>query len=116
MSIEISKSHNLVAKALDYRAMRQDMIASNIANADTMESNDGGPYRRKSLSLKSNNARGFSEIFSTQLEKTTTSSTHFKQGFNHYQDNLIGSGVKVASIKENGDFTTIFLFYLYNFQ
>ena len=35
MSIEISKTHALLAKALDYRAIRQDMIASNIANADT---------------------------------------------------------------------------------
>lgn len=35
MSIEISRTHSLLAKALDYRAIRQDMIASNIANADT---------------------------------------------------------------------------------
>ena len=35
MSIEISKVHSLIADALDYRAARQDMIASNIANADT---------------------------------------------------------------------------------
>ena len=35
MSIEISASHHLAAKALDYRAIRQDMISSNIANADT---------------------------------------------------------------------------------
>ncbi|ADN08380.1 flagellar basal body rod protein FlgB [Sulfurimonas autotrophica] len=35
MSIEISKTHALLAKALDYRAARQDMISSNIANADT---------------------------------------------------------------------------------
>ena len=35
MSIEISRTHNLLSKALDYRAIRQDMIASNIANADT---------------------------------------------------------------------------------
>jgi len=35
MSIEISSTHNLIAKALDYRALRQDMISSNIANADT---------------------------------------------------------------------------------
>ena len=35
MSIEISKVHGLIADALDYRAARQDMIASNIANADT---------------------------------------------------------------------------------
>jgi len=35
MSIEISKTHSLLAEAMDYRAARQDMIASNIANADT---------------------------------------------------------------------------------
>ena len=35
MSIQISATHSLAAKALDYRAARQDMIASNIANADT---------------------------------------------------------------------------------
>lgn len=35
MSIEISRTHGLLKEALDYRAMRQDMIASNIANADT---------------------------------------------------------------------------------
>ena len=35
MSIEISKTHSLLTRAMDYRAARQDMIASNIANADT---------------------------------------------------------------------------------
>ncbi len=35
MSIEISRTHALIGKALDYRAIRQDMISSNIANADT---------------------------------------------------------------------------------
>ena len=35
MSIVTSRAHAIVDKALDYRAARQDMIASNIANADT---------------------------------------------------------------------------------
>ena len=35
MSIEVSRAHSLISDALDYRATRQDMIASNIANADT---------------------------------------------------------------------------------
>ena len=35
MSIEISKTHSLLVRAMDYRAARQDMISSNIANADT---------------------------------------------------------------------------------
>jgi len=35
MSIEISKTHSLLTRAMDYRVARQDMISSNIANADT---------------------------------------------------------------------------------
>ncbi|MEK6659773.1 MAG: flagellar basal body rod protein FlgB [Campylobacterota bacterium] len=35
MSMDISATHALAAKALDYRAVRQDVISSNIANADT---------------------------------------------------------------------------------
>ena len=35
MGINISRSHELMKSALDYRAARQDMIAGNIANADT---------------------------------------------------------------------------------
>lgn len=35
MTIGDSAAQILAAKALDYRAMRQDMISSNIANADT---------------------------------------------------------------------------------
>jgi flagellar basal-body rod protein FlgB len=35
MSIDVSRAASLASAALDYRAMRQDMISSNIANADT---------------------------------------------------------------------------------
>ena len=35
MSLSISRTASLLTDALNYRAMRQDMIASNIANADT---------------------------------------------------------------------------------
>jgi len=35
MSFKISKSYDLLAKAMDYRALRADLISSNIANIDT---------------------------------------------------------------------------------
>jgi len=35
IGIEISRTHHLIKDALNFRAARQDMIASNIANADT---------------------------------------------------------------------------------
>lgn len=33
--MKINNAHTLMAKALDYRALRQDLISSNIANVDT---------------------------------------------------------------------------------
>ncbi len=35
MALSISRTHGLIKEALDYRAARQDMISSNIANTDT---------------------------------------------------------------------------------
>lgn len=35
MGLTISRAHDLMQSAMDYRGARQDMIASNIANADT---------------------------------------------------------------------------------
>ncbi len=35
MGLSISRAHDLMNSALDYRTARQDMIAGNIANADT---------------------------------------------------------------------------------
>jgi len=35
MSVQISRTHSLISDALDFRAMRQDLISSNIANVDT---------------------------------------------------------------------------------
>lgn len=35
MGIKVSRAHDLMQSAMDYRAARQDMIAGNIANADT---------------------------------------------------------------------------------
>ena len=35
MSIHVSRTASLLTEAMNYRAARQDMIASNIANADT---------------------------------------------------------------------------------
>jgi flagellar basal-body rod protein FlgB len=35
MAFEISSSFNILEKSLEYRKIRQDLIASNIANADT---------------------------------------------------------------------------------
>jgi len=98
----------IASSGMSAQRERMNLIASNIANANTMESSDGGPYKRKSLNLKSTPINDFSEIFSSKLEKITTDGAHFKGSFPDLQKNEIGSGVKINSIKENNDFTTVY--------
>ena len=73
MSIQVSASHHLAAKALDFRAMRQDMIASNIANADTPF------YRPRDISFENTLATERTKILnqnSPKLEMAQTDGAH----------------------------------------
>jgi len=75
MAFEISKSFNLMEKALHYRKIRQDMIASNIANADTPF------YRPKDIrfedALESEVQKTFGKK-SKKLELAVTAPGHLK--------------------------------------
>lgn len=69
MSLTTSRANVLLSQALDYRAMRQDMIASNIANADTPY------YRPRDIRFEEMLAAKKEEIFgdksqTLQLAKT----------------------------------------------
>jgi flagellar basal-body rod protein FlgB len=71
--IKITKSYDLMKEALDYRAMRQDMIASNIANADTPF------YRPKDIRFEDKLIQEKEKAFnkpSNQLQMAKTSSNH----------------------------------------
>ncbi|SFV53455.1 Flagellar basal-body rod protein FlgB [hydrothermal vent metagenome] len=73
MGLEISRVHNLIAQALDYRAARQDMIASNIANADTPF------YKPRDIRFEDALAREKAQIFqdnSSQLPLAQTNGAH----------------------------------------
>ena len=73
MSIQISRTHGLLAKALDYRSARQDMISSNIANADTPF------YRPRDIRFEEALAAKKAEILSeksTQLDLAQTDGSH----------------------------------------
>ena len=72
---DVSKVYPIVYKALDYRSVRQDMIASNIANVDTPF------YRPKDVNFEQYLARENKKLFGTKertydLELVRTSSGH----------------------------------------
>jgi len=71
--IETSRSSALVSDALDYRAARQDMIASNIANADTPF------YKPRDISFEDTLRQKRTEIYSgkeNQLKMAQTNGAH----------------------------------------
>ncbi len=62
MGMTISKAHELMNAALDYRSARQDIIAGNIANADTPF------YRPKDISFEQTLAQKSAEIFKNKSQ------------------------------------------------
>lgn len=73
MGIHISRSHDLMESAMNYRAARQDIIAGNIANADTPF------YRPKDISFEDTLAQKSADIFknkSEELQMTHTNGAH----------------------------------------
>ncbi len=90
--VQSFRASTLVSEALDYRAMRQDMIASNIANADTPF------YRPRDVSfeamLKTKQAEIFKQDDNTlQLAQTdgahiplTSENSHAAQATTFFRD------------------------------
>ena len=73
MSFEISKSYNLLAKAMDYRALRADLISSNIANIDTPG------YKSRDIEFESSLKEEENRLYDVQshkLELAKTNSRH----------------------------------------
>jgi flagellar basal-body rod protein FlgB len=82
MGLVISRSHDIMKEAMDYRAARQDMIASNIANADTPN------YRPRDIRFEEALAQKSAELYadkSNTLQMVQTSGKHLN-GFNSASD------------------------------
>ena len=72
--MEISKAHGLLKSALDFRAMRQDLISSNISNADTPF------YRPRDVNFENHLTAKAQEVFNAnkepELKLATTHGAH----------------------------------------
>ena len=60
----------VLAKGLSAARTRMNVLASNIANAETTRTEDGGPYKRKDVVQAS---VGVQSAFASQLDKATLS-------------------------------------------
>lgn len=75
LALSINAALPIVEEALNYRAMRQDMIASNISNVDTPN------YRPRDVDFESMLAEKKAKIFNEpkdRLQLANTSATHLQ--------------------------------------
>lgn len=79
-------SLDIGASALTAQRLRMDTISQNIANANTTRSENGGPYRRKTVMFEE---RSPSNPFSDYLSSATG------------KEKIVGNGVRVARIVED---------------
>lgn len=85
-AMEISTS------ALTAQRFRMDVIAENLANAEVTRTAEGGPYRRRIVTMGSR-----------------TDNVSFAEHMNGLSQNKIGSGVRVAAVAEDmSDFKMVY--------
>jgi flagellar basal-body rod protein FlgC len=93
---------SISATGLSAQRRKLNAIASNIANADTTRTDEGGPYKRKRiLMMEAPQPSRFSTMLQEQREKLTlTNSAHLPASDTRTFQELLGSGVDTQEIRE----------------
>jgi len=53
---------NIAASGMNAQRLRMNVISANIANADTVKTKEGGPYKRRDVIFATENTENFSSI------------------------------------------------------
>jgi len=93
-------SMNISATALTASRLRMDVVAENIANANTTRTESGEPYRRKMVVYQEITDNDNTGAFSTVL-KQTAGGTVYSSLLNRVGGNGVGGGVRVVEIAED---------------
>lgn len=80
---------DITASGLTAQRYRMDIIAENVANANTTRTQNGGIYKRKVVTFEAKNGTGNLSFASMLSASTSSMSQH------------IGSGVRITSISED---------------
>lgn len=96
---------NISATGLRAQRVRQNVISSNLANAETTRTAEGGPYRRQRVVLEADPTE-FDQFLVKEQDKlkgskTQTGHMNIPQPEWPLANENIGSGVKVAAIQDD---------------
>jgi flagellar basal-body rod protein FlgC len=103
--IDMFSGLSISASGLRAQRLRQNVISSNLANAETTRTKDGGPYKRQFVILRENPADPEKRfVFGPEkMQGFTTHDNHIPippPGFPLDKDH-VGSGVEVAAIEQD---------------
>ncbi len=66
--MDLGKIFAVSASGLEAQRIRMNVIASNLANAQSTQTPEGGPYRRKDVVFSATPAGGFGEAFQSAVD------------------------------------------------
>lgn len=103
--IDLFSGLSISASALRAQRVRQNVISSNLANAETTRTKEGGPYKRQFVILRENKTETDQRFVfgSDKMQGFTTHDNHIPipaPGMPIDKDH-VGSGVEVASIEQD---------------
>jgi flagellar basal-body rod protein FlgC len=92
---------NFSAKGMSIQRKRMDLISQNIANADTVRTENGEPYKRKYVKVEADQ-NTFAKDLSTEgqlLKLNTTNENHFSLPTNPQEFSISGAGkIKIDEV------------------
>jgi len=93
-------SMKISAAGVALQRRRLNVISSNIANAETTKTENGGPYKKQYLSVKAVNPNKFNEILEkTKTEIKITNNNHLKMDPEFLEDTKLK--IPEAEVKED---------------
>lgn len=96
---------NISASGLRAQRIRQNAISSNLANAETTRTAEGGPYRRQFVVFEADSDKNDTRILNQKpaLKGKITSRNHFPIPRSDFprDERFFGKGVRVAEIRED---------------
>lgn len=96
---------NISASGLRAQRVRQNIIASNLANAETTRTKDGGPYKKKFVVLEQNpDEYDYRMVYGKpKMEGSLTKEKHMRIPKPEFPiiTEKVGSGVKISNIAED---------------
>jgi len=104
MKIErLFASFNISAMGLSAQRKRMTVIAENIANVETTRTENGTPYRRKVVVMRSSPEQSFTSVLKNEtIGLKTTNENHFSSDlFEFTQDENIIRGVVTEIVEDN---------------